>query len=68
MTGLILRNKPIERQNQHHQLTELNSDFNLREVYILKKTVDEGHFDCIEDARVLGIYSSFILVGIGLTL
>ena len=21
-------------------------------VYILKKTVDEGHFDCIEDARV----------------
>jgi len=56
MTGVLVREKPIERQSsEQHGLTESETrrilDHDVPE-YILKKTVNEGHFDSIEDARV----------------
>ena len=63
MTGLILRKNVLKRHifQLHHQLTESEVrrilDHNVP-VYILM--IDEGHFDCIEDARVAHLPGSSI--------
>ena len=59
MTSIMFREKPIERaQTQKGGITEGETAFILNHdipEYILKRTVKEGHFDTLEDARTAGI-------------